>query len=128
MPGRRHRDSDGALDIDCFIYSPLESSDSLRLIKIANTEELKCEIQHHGLKSEFLPKYSALSYVWVDPSDRVSMTCNDKQLLITRTLQVALHSAAKHNPFAFLWVDQICINQLDNKERAQQLKIIGLVF
>ena len=107
-----HRHSNGAPDIDSFVYTPLEASDSIRLIKITNiTDELKCEIHHHGLKSASLPRYSALSYVWGDPSDRVAITCNGKQLSITRTLHEALRHVVPHNPFDFLWTDQIYIYQ-----------------
>jgi Heterokaryon incompatibility protein (HET) len=103
MAGRRYGHSDGTPDIDLFVYSPQEHSDSLRLIKITDPEALECEIHHHGIKSESLPKYSALSYVWGAPIDRVPITCNGKQLFITRTLQNALRHVAPRNPFSFFF-------------------------
>ena len=54
--------------------------------------------------------------------------CNEKTKLITATLETALKYVARHNPHEYLWADQICINQLESEERAQQVNIMGAIF
>ena len=115
---------------EVFTYDALEQYDSIRLLKVNvdDTGELSCELIHSGLTNEDLPNYSALSYVWGNPLMERSITCNGKKKLITATLETALKYIATHNPHDYLWADQICINQSNKEERAQQVNIMGAVF
>ena len=66
-------------------------------------------------------RYTALSYVWGNPSDRVPFLLDDHQVLITRNVALALQSLQQdHEPFV-LWIDAICINQNDLNEKSEQL-------
>jgi hypothetical protein len=49
-------------------------------------------------------------------------------VLITPSLGETLHYLCAHSATDHLWVDQICINQLDWDERSQQVKIMGQIF
>ena len=113
-----------------FMYDALERLDSIRLLKVSvgNTDELCCDLIHTGLGDENLPNYSALSYVWGNPLMERPITCNGRKKLITATLESALRHVVRHNPHDYLWADQICINQLDSKERSQQVNIMGAIF
>ena len=115
---------------DLFTYDELEQPDSIRLlkIKIDDTGELSCELVHSSLKADSLPNYSALSYVWGNPLMERPITCNGKTKYITVSLETALKHVVKHNPHDYLWADQLCIDQLNGEERAQQVNIMGAIF
>ena len=115
---------------ELFTYDGLERLDSIRLLKVKvdDAGKLSCELFHSGLTDGYLPNYSALSYVWGNPLMERSITCNGKKKFITATLETALRHVAQHNPHDYLWADQICINQLNREERAQQVNIMGAIF
>ena len=113
---------------EIFQYRKLQHRDSIRLLKITNTQDLNIEIQEFRLKEAGLPLYAALSYVWGDGIDRTTIQCNGKTLGITRTLDEALRHVAPHNTLDWLWVDQICINQNDLEERAAQVKHMSMIY
>jgi hypothetical protein len=68
-----------------------------------------------SLESE--PRYTALSYVWGDPSDRVPFILDDRHVLIARNLALALQALQLDDEPFMLWIDAICINQDDLKEK-----------
>ncbi|KAB5515502.1 heterokaryon incompatibility protein-domain-containing protein [Coniochaeta sp. 2T2.1] len=74
------------------------------------------------------PKYAALSYTWGDTAVTVPLICNGMEMQITQNLSEALHMTLRVNPYEFLWVDQICINQEDNAEKAGQVKRMALIY
>ncbi|KAK4187330.1 heterokaryon incompatibility protein-domain-containing protein [Podospora australis] len=69
------------------------------------------------------PEYYALSYVWGDPKDLISITVNDGEFKCTRSLHKALTKLAQNTDSAtmILWADAICIDQTNPEERAHQV-------
>ena len=72
-----------------------------------------------ALESE--PRYTALSYVWGDSSDRVPFVLDNNHLLITRNLALALQALQLDDEPFLLWIDALCINQDDLKEKSEQV-------
>ena len=66
-------------------------------------------------------RYTALSYVWGDPSDRVPFVLDNHRLLITRNLALALQALQLDDEPFVLWIDALCINQNDLKEKSEQV-------
>ncbi len=79
-----------------------------------------------ALESE--PRYTALSYVWGDPSDRLPFILDNYRLLITRNLALALQALQLDDEPFVLWRDAICINQDDLKEKSEQVLRMKEVF
>lgn len=87
------------------------------------------------------PTYRALSYVWGTTSQSETIICSGKELKVTLNLHATL-STLRNNPLAGytaedgtaiesdlpLWIDQICINQNDESERAQQVRIMKDIY
>ena len=67
------------------------------------------------------PRYTALSYVWGDPSDRVPFVLDNHRLLITRNLALAFQALQLDDEPFVLWIDALCINQNDIKEKSEQV-------
>lgn len=68
--------------------------------------------------------FAALSYVWGNERDRRDILVNGVMLSVTANLEVALRALAANNEFQGyykVWIDAICINQIDEVERASQV-------
>ncbi|KAK7753953.1 hypothetical protein SLS62_004051 [Diatrype stigma] len=63
-------------------------------------------------------QYDALSYVWGDATETVSITVNTQSFEIRKNLDTALRYLRLEKGRRVLWVDAICINQHDNTEKS----------
>ncbi|KAK4194085.1 heterokaryon incompatibility protein-domain-containing protein [Triangularia verruculosa] len=82
--------------------------------------------------------YHAISYAWGDPHGEpayLEVFCSDVsdalgQLPITSSLDCALRHFRELSAGSVrtLWIDQICINQADNEEKSQQVRIMGRIY
>ncbi|KAF4503033.1 Heterokaryon incompatibility 6, OR allele [Fusarium agapanthi] len=79
--------------------------------------------------------YIALSYVWglggKTQSIQVSNLSDDDEetfIPITESLETALRYFRKPDKVITLWIDQICINQADNKEKGQQVAMMRSIY
>jgi hypothetical protein len=111
-------------------YKLLDASDSIRLLvlKPLSDEEvvLQAEIIHVRLADD--PHYEALSYVWGEPVFPHVLHLEDGTLNITEHLAAALRQLRLHNKPRTLWIDAICINQTDDEEKDQQVKIMSQIY
>jgi hypothetical protein len=72
--------------------------------------------------------YTALSYVWGVPVFDEAIRFAHKTVTISSSLAVALYRLRSTKHSIFLWIDQICINQLDIAEKEQQIPLMGLIY
>ena len=111
-------------------YSPLESPNHTRLIYLQPglTPEIHCEIYHFDIDN--LPQsYHALSYVWgTDYGSDVVICDGDRSIPITSNLKAALLQFRQQERVVEIWVDAIAINQNDNREREQQVQLMGQIY
>jgi hypothetical protein len=97
----------------------------VRLIELhpgEDDEVIHCSIWRHGLETS--PSYEALSYTW--GSNRLDRTiyCSDpsntyEPLLITSNCYAALRRLRWPHISRLLWIDAICINQIDRERNVQ---------
>ncbi|WAO85929.1 HET domain-containing protein [Fusarium falciforme] len=73
------------------------------------------------------PKYTALSYAWGESSNK-SITCNGHYVAITDSCFKALSSLRKVLGSFTIWVDAICINQMDNDEKSTQIPLMRKIY
>ncbi|KAL7909399.1 heterokaryon incompatibility domain-containing protein [Trichoderma velutinum] len=101
----------------------------LRLLSGSGSDQIVCEIIEAWLYSEedLLP-YEALSYTWGSAEAPQNIIVNGKLLAVTENLYEALQQLRYRNKERLLWVDAICINQDDNKERGHQVQQMGDIF
>lgn len=112
------------------IYEPLSKDDSIRLLELLPSTEdydpIECNLFHARLQDK--PKYEALSYCWGDPSTAVKIRVNSCAVETRGNLVNALQSFRLKDESRFLWVDAICINQMDLAERGQQVLMMRQVY
>ena len=75
------------------------------------------------------PQYDALSYMWGDPSvTRQIYLDHDHAVPITVSLKNVLRHLRLRNKVRRLWVDAVCINQRDIKERGVQVGLMKEIY
>ncbi|KAF4813032.1 Heterokaryon incompatibility protein 6, OR allele [Colletotrichum tropicale] len=83
------------------------------------------EIKQDG---ETILPYEALSYCWGDTRMRNMITVDGKALFITENLHDALQYLRRTEEDRILWVDAICIDQSNVKERGHQVGWMGELY
>src|SRR3569833_2310962 len=91
-----------------------------------SSARVACKLDVASLDSA--PPYEALSYVWGDKPDLVSIHVNGAPYSVTRYLYKALDRLVLPDQARTLWVDAICINQSDGDEKIQQLPQMKTVY
>lgn len=126
-------DLSNADDRSEYKYPTLESASHIRLVTIcpraeANSTNRSLSISLQQFPISQCPPYQALSYTWgqSDRSDRVD--CGDDEYVnVTPNLLAALLHLQRRTPVT-LWVDAICINQEDYKERSRQVSLMSQIY
>jgi hypothetical protein len=95
--------------------------------------ELQCQLTPISLISpESKPiastPYDALSYTWGEPVFPRRMMCRGSAIHITQNLFDALIQLRKPDAERALWIDALCINQKDNKEKSGQIPLMKYIY
>ncbi|KAK0633832.1 heterokaryon incompatibility protein-domain-containing protein [Immersiella caudata] len=72
--------------------------------------------------------YEALSYVWGTPGRSGQVIVNGIAITVAPNLALALQSLRFTDRPRTLWVDAICINQVDNAEKSHQVELMATVY
>ena len=119
------------IKIDPYRYSPLYG-DQIRLLHLFAGlfhDELTTTLEHVDLKQQ--PNYEALSYTWGTSFKDCHVSCKTdtgiKKIAITKNLEAALRRLRSVEQTRVIWIDQVCINQDDVKERSSQVSRMGLI-
>jgi hypothetical protein len=117
-----------------YAYQKLDIPSSFRLLRIERPEtcdDTKTAWVYSLTQTTFeqSPPYETLSYVWgtTDRSELVRLR-DGKLLRITKPLKDALAFVVRQCTTGHVWIDQICIDQDDRIERANQVKIMGQIY
>ncbi|TGO66989.1 hypothetical protein BOTNAR_0050g00230 [Botryotinia narcissicola] len=117
-----------------FEYHNLTGSDAIRLLIIhpgSPSSPIHCSLIHTSLKAcrlDIYEGYTALSYVWGDPTARTIVFINGRPFSVTANLADALIHLRDENRPLRLWADAICIDQSNLGERTQQLGLMREIY
>jgi hypothetical protein len=115
------------------LYSQLPQG-SIRLLRLLPSEkesdELRCELFEYPLQNagKFSHPYEALSYVWGSEDKPNSIAVNNCTLNVTPNLYTALLHLRDYACSRVMWIDAICIDQNDNKEKEHQLPLMAEIY
>lgn len=113
-----------------FEHAPLSGSDAFRTVILRPAAEagsfIECDLVTSDLS--FTADYEALSYVWGDYSVPKYIKLDGKVFQVTPNLYEALLVLQLPSKPRHLWIDAICINQHDVKERNQQVTRMGDIY
>ncbi|KAF7177623.1 hypothetical protein CNMCM7691_005952 [Aspergillus felis] len=115
---------------DSFSYSPLNpEAAEIRLLTILpdkNGKKVKCTLQTVSLNNS--PQFEALSYVWGNVVEKVEISVDDIPFQVTTNLEAALKCLRHSRKKRHIWIDFICIDQNNVKEKNTQLPLMGRIY
>src|SRR5690242_6632030 len=110
-------------------YDALPPGKWFRLLRIypgQNDSPLRCKLISTSL--EAAPSYTALSYVWGDPTNIGHVNCSGIETTVTHSLLGGLRRLRNLEQDAMVWADAICINQYNVKEKSSQVNMMGAIY
>ena len=119
----------------CFTYDALAPG-QIRLLRVnsCSGSQIDCSLQHHDLASD--RTWFALSYVWGTDEAKHNVRVNGKYIRVKQNLHAALKGvkwaglipSEDTETETWIWIDALCINQDDDKEKAVQVQKMNLIF
>ena len=113
-------------------YQNLETPRSFRLLQLhrnylgSSLNQFTGTLKQHDL--DRCPPFTALSYVWGDPSRTVPFECDGKILHVTQNCYYALERLIRRRCKRKVWVDATCIDQSNVSEKSSQVALMGDVY
>jgi len=115
-------------------YEPIKAEEQeIRLLRYSghtlDTKRICCTLEHAKLTDK--PVFVALSYAWGDPRNTKPIIVNGIEVEVTETLEMALQQLITGDFLGDnvrLWVDSICINQKDEKEKTWQVQLMREIY
>lgn len=111
-------------------YSTLDPGKSeIRLVTLLPSnprDAIRCTLSIASLDSA--PNFTALSYVWGDPSDTKPISVDGEPFAATVNLEACLQAIRKRWRRPVLWIDAICINQKSARDKNSQVPLMGRLY
>ena len=120
------------VNADSFTYHHTLKGRRFRLLQLKpkdGLQRLRLDLVERNLDSS--EPYTALSYTWGDPTPCRPVLCNGKWLLLAESLHTfldGLADAPAHERPDLLWADGICINQKNNEEKTEQVRMMRDIY
>lgn len=117
-------------------YTNLTASNSIRILTLRpgsrkKANEIVCELVEKNLK-DVKGQYEALSWAWgTDPWDkkiRIRTEPSDAFLKVPQSLVSALSALRDRKKPRALWIDAICINQMQPDEKNRQVPMMSGIY
>lgn len=118
-------------------YQPIIATKEIRVLKLEPAASLVDPLItslfvrkiHDADGPEFpMPTYHGVSYCWGTGQDQLWIQCNGQRLQITTNIDLMLRHLRKVLMPRYLWIDALCMNQSDDAEKAQQVKVMGSIY
>ncbi|KAI0096391.1 heterokaryon incompatibility protein-domain-containing protein [Nemania sp. FL0031] len=104
---------------------------SIELLPGQFDNDIIVKLHLQPFESHKAPIYEALSYAWgpkIPPNWVRVIGAKDGELQVTKNLDSALRHLRYTDRSRFLWVDAICINQLNDVEKGPQVSRMSEIF
>ncbi|KAL6702928.1 hypothetical protein ACN47E_000770 [Coniothyrium glycines] len=112
------------------VWQPLDPyKKEIRVLVVApgaSADKLMCDLEIVSLDAE--PEYQALSYVWGPPPSSCEVCLEGTQHKVTDNLFDALMEIRHDQTTQKIWVDAVCIDQKNEKEREAQVMMMGEIY
>lgn len=128
---RRHSPS-GRRDSKIDPYRGLNAQlKDFRLLEVhpgSDNDPLTTTLRPASFASKQAPSYETISYCWGDPLDRVDLQINHGEYRRPRTAVEAIRRVRLLKRKRTIWIDAICINQIDAIEKVQQVLLMKEIY
>lgn len=109
-----------------FKYGALSAIASKRLIKVRPENGDGVHIKLYEETGD--APYRCLSYTWGEPTPAFPIRINGRTMEVRKSLLEFLIMASKRFANEPLWIDAICINQQDDREKSVQVQRMGIIY
>jgi hypothetical protein len=115
-----------------FAYKPLERLPNRPSIRLAvlqpgsRDDPIRITLKHTTFADK--PKYESLSYTWGSASNVKEIEINNTLVPVRRNLDRALRHFRRKDQERELWIDALCINQVDDVEKSWQVKLMADIY
>lgn len=118
-----------------FRHEPLSRErDQIRLLRLSLSQKLRdlpFELSLMVTDVELAPPFAALSYEWGSTDDLKTIYIDDRAMQIRQNLFSFLERCKGMDltkSDAYIWIDQICINQDSLEERNHQVQLMARIY
>ncbi|KAH7138683.1 heterokaryon incompatibility protein-domain-containing protein, partial [Dendryphion nanum] len=115
-----------------FKYNPISlAGPSFRLLRLFKGDEdsIQCQLFESKLTSpEYVRDFVALSYTWGSTSRPCDIMINGSKMTVTKNVYLALRDLRYKEKDRVLWIDALCIDQNNVRERGQQVQQMGSIY
>jgi len=116
---------------DAYSLAPISPCGrEFRLIELspsAESESIKCDLRSYSMNMDY-PAYVALSYAWGRKERFDDIDLNGSRFPVGKNLWQFLHHMRLRDKRITLWIDAICINQSNVKERNHQVQMMRQIY
>jgi hypothetical protein len=112
-----------------FLHQSLTGPSAFRIFVLkpsADTSRIEGDLREAALDDKIA--FEALSYTWGDPHFPRSIFLNGYSLKVTESLYQALVQLRLSHKERLLWIDAICINQEDGRDRNHQVAYMHRIY
>jgi hypothetical protein len=110
-------------------YEKLRAPRNIRLLLLHRrnpVDAINCTL--FEVDSEAPPSYEAISYTWGDQLETDEIRVNGFRLRVPKSAYTALENRSSIWKPRLLWIDSICINQNDKKEKTSQIQLMKSIY
>jgi hypothetical protein len=112
-------------------YAPLNRSREIRLLRVScvgNPKQFICELIPTSLNS-LSTQYLAISYTWGSAAPYSTVTFSDSKVLdVSKSVFTILNTLFSPGETMHVWIDSLCINQSDDKEKSHQVRLMDEIY
>ncbi|KAF2872313.1 heterokaryon incompatibility protein-domain-containing protein, partial [Massariosphaeria phaeospora] len=125
------------IDGSPYSYRPLDSVSAIRILALHPAQDflepLEADLLHADREQMLLlqgyPKrYDAVSYCWGEATFSQQISCQGYPIRITYRVDTMLRHLRKKARERVLWIDAICLDQLNAEEKAVQVALMGDIY
>jgi hypothetical protein len=130
--------SSETFELPQYEYKPLVGPNASRLLRLLPASPEYIDIDAEIITAENGPenannlKYEAVSWCWgSEPADQVLRIRENggvRAFHVSRNLKAGLRALRKHDSVRLLWIDAICINQKNLRERNEQVPKMDRIY
>lgn len=123
---------------ESYSYQPLKYTVSIRVLDLQPASNFDApiviQLQERDLIARHSPRiprrgtYEALSYVWGSKIGNKPVYCDGKSILVTENCEAALRRLRRRYRPRRLWIDALCIDQSNTRERSSQVSLMEEVY
>ncbi|RYP66822.1 hypothetical protein DL769_005917 [Monosporascus sp. CRB-8-3] len=119
--------------VDYHVYNPIEDksreTQKIRLLRLKKRRpfgEIRCQLVVEDLRQ--CPAYDAISYHWGNGEKTEPILVDGRVMLVSPTVMAVLYHLSSYKEDRYVWIDSICINQLDNEEKGSQISLMRDIY